>query len=177
MENPWKTLSSELKYNNPWIEVTEHKVINPTGGPGIYGTVRFHNVAVGIIPIDNEEYTWLVGQYRYPLESYSWEIPEGGSPKNDDPLVSAKRELREETGITANHWEPLLEMHLSNSATDERSITYVARELELGLACPEPTEQLKLKRIPVKEAIQMALDGEITDALSVASLLKLMICS
>ncbi|MEM6723516.1 MAG: NUDIX hydrolase, partial [Bacteroidota bacterium] len=104
MENPWTKLSEALQYDNPWIRITEHQVLNPNGNPGIYGVVHFKNVAIGIVPLDEEYNTWLVGQYRYTLEQYSWEIPEGGGPLGTDPLKSAKRELLEETGITAKEW-------------------------------------------------------------------------
>lgn len=172
MENPWKTLKSSVKYENPWISVTEHDVINPNGGKGIYGTIHFKNLAIGILPVDDEGFTWLVGQYRYPLRSYSWEIPEGGGPIEIDPLVSAKRELKEETGLEADRWEKIMELHLSNSATDETSIVYLARGLRQGTAHPEEDEQLTLKRLPLEEAIRMAIDGKITDAISVAALLR-----
>ncbi|HLF79299.1 MAG TPA: NUDIX hydrolase, partial [Dehalococcoidia bacterium] len=131
-ENPWQTLSSELKYSNPWIEVTEHQVVNPSGGPGIYGTVHFKHLAIGILPLDHEGYTWLVGQYRYPLERYSWEIPEGGGVHGVDPLDSAKRELQEETGIEAKNWQRLVEIDMSNSVSDERATVFLATGLTFG---------------------------------------------
>src|SRR5678815_1170951 len=123
--NPWKTLSSETRYDNNWITVTEHRVLNPAQSPAIYGAVHFKNIAIGIIPIDENGFTWLVGQYRYPLKAYSWEIPEGGGKYAEPPLEAAKRELKEETGLEAAHWEQILEMHLSNSVTDERAIVFL----------------------------------------------------
>src|SRR5687767_10265505 len=104
-KNPWKKLSAEIKYENPWIKVEEHQVLNPAGNPGIYGKVHFKNLAIGVIPIDENGNTWIVGQYRYPLDEYSWEIIEGGGKLGVDPLVSAKRELLEEAGIIAEEWE------------------------------------------------------------------------
>jgi 8-oxo-dGTP pyrophosphatase MutT (NUDIX family) len=170
--NPWQTLSINQVYDNPWIRVTHREVRNPSGGAGIYGVVHFKNVAIGIVPIDAEGYTWLVGQYRYALDRYSWEIPEGGGPLNRPLLESAQRELLEETGIRAQRWTPLLDMHLSNSVSDEYGIVYVAQELEFGAAQPEETEQLQIRRLPFSEALEMVLQGEITDSLSVAALLK-----
>lgn len=170
--NPWQTLSEISVYDNPWIQVTHREVINPSGGNGIYGLVHYKNVAIGIVPLDEAGYTWLVGQYRYPLEQYSWEIPEGGGPLGAPVLESAQRELLEETGIRASRWTPLLEMHLSNSVTDEFAVAYIAQELEFGLAEPEETEQLQVRRLPFAAALDMVLQGEITDALSVAALLK-----
>lgn len=171
-DNPWKTLSIKQVYDNPWIEVTHREVINPSGGPGIYGMVHFKNVAIGIVPIDDEGYTWLVGQYRYPLECYSWEIPEGGGPAGRPVIESAQIELLEETGIRARRWTPLLEMHVSNSVSDEYAIVYLAQELEFGAAQPEETELLQVRRLPLSEAVEMAMRGEITDSLSLAALLK-----
>ena len=173
--NPWTTLTEEVVYNNPWIKVTSHKVLNPNGGEGVYGKVHFKNLAIGVIPIFENGDTLLVGQYRYPLNAYSWEIPEGGGKLEVDPIVSAKRELIEETGLIASKWTKLLEMHLSNSVSDEFSIIYLAEDLTEGIAQPEETEQLQIKRLPVKEAIEMVLRGEITDSMSVAALLKLKI--
>jgi ADP-ribose pyrophosphatase len=170
--NPWKTLSSDEKYSNPWISLTEHQVINPSGGKGIYGTVHFRNTAIGVIVLDNDHNTWLVGQYRYPLEQYSWEIPEGGGPLGSDPLESAKRELKEETGMSAGKWELIQQMHLSNSVSDELAIIYLATELTQGEAEPEDTEQLIVKKIPFETAYQMVVSGEITDSMSVAAILK-----
>lgn len=170
--NPWTTHAIHPKYDNPWIKVDEHQVTTPTGTPGIYGVVHFKNIAIGIIPVDEEGYTWLVGQYRYPLNAYSWEIIEGGGPEEIDPLESAKRELLEETGMTADHWELLIpRMHLSNSVSDEYAIIYLARGLTMGEAQPTETEQLQLKRVPLQEAIEMVHTGHITDAISMAGLM------
>ncbi|MEO1448058.1 MAG: NUDIX hydrolase [Bacteroidota bacterium] len=171
-ENPWQTLRSDIQYQNPWIRVTEHQVISPGGKPGIYGTVHFKNQAVGVVPyVDGS--IWMVGQYRYPLEMYSWEIPEGGSPHGEDPLETAKRELAEETGLMADHWDPLLEMHLSNSVSDEWGIVYLARNLTQGEAAPEHTEDLLLKKMPLESVIAEVDAGRITDSLTVAAIYKL----
>ncbi len=171
--NPWQITGQKDIYSNPWIEVTEYKVINPSGGNGIYGKVHFKNHAIGIVPLDNEWNTWLVGQYRFVLNQYSWEIPEGGGPLGIDPLESAKRELLEETGLVANEWSPLLEMHLSNSVCDERAIIYLARKLEQHTSSPEETEQLMIRKVPFNEVYKMVEEGIITDSLSVAAILKI----
>lgn len=171
-ENPWQTLSSEERYDNNWIKVTEHQVINPSGGQGIYGVVHFKNIAIGILPLDKHNNTWLVGQFRYATNSYSWEIPEGGGALNEAPLESAKRELLEETGLSAKNYREILRMHLSNSVSDELAIAYLATDLIEGIAMPEETEQLKIRKLPFEEAYQMVLNGEITDSLSIATILK-----
>lgn len=174
-ENPWQTISSQKIYENPWIALTEHQVINPGGSKGIYGQVHFKNLAIGIIVLDELDNTWLVGQYRFPLDQYSWEIPAGGCLHGSDPLEAAKRELLEETGMTASAWTEIQRMHLSNSVSDELAIIYLARQLSYGIAEPEETEQLQLRKMPFEDAFQMVLKGEITDSLSVAALLKLKI--
>jgi len=171
-KNPWTTLSSNLKYENPWISLTEHDMLNPAGNPGIYGVVHFKNLAIGVLPLDTDHNTWLVGQWRYPLEQYSWEIPEGGGKHSDDPLDSAKRELKEETGLIAQKYTLLSNMHTSNSATDEYCYLYLAQDLELTESEPEETEDLKIRKLPFEEAWQMVMDGQITDSLSMVAILK-----
>jgi len=173
--NPWKTLSSEKIYENPWICLKEHQVINPGGGKGIYGEVHFKNLAIGILPLDEENNTWLVGQYRFPLNQYSWEIPEGGGILDTDPLLNAQRELLEETGIKANAWTEIQRIHLSNSVSDELGIIYLARQLSFGESSPEESEDLIVRKLPFETAYQMVLTGEITDSLSVAAILKVKI--
>ena len=172
-KNPWKFINSTLQYENPWITVEEHNVLNPNGGEGIYGKVHFKNVAVGIVPLDEDGNTWLVGQYRYPLDEYSWEIPEGGCPIGESELSAAKRELKEETGLMANHWEEFLRIHTSNSVSDERGVVFLAKDLTQGETQFEDTEDLKIKKLPLSEAFQMVIDGKITDSISMAALLKL----
>ncbi len=170
--NPWTTLSTRAVYENPWIKVREDQVLNPKGGKGIYGVVSFKNKAIGIIPIDDEGYTYLVGQYRYALEEYSWEIPMGGGLNEHDILESAKRELQEETGFTAAKWTNICRLHTTNSVTDEEGFVFLAQELTSGETAFEETEVLHIKRLPFEEAVRMALNNEITDAISVAGLLK-----
>lgn len=171
--NPWKPQSSKEIYDNPWLSLHEDKVINPGNGISQYGKIRFKNIAIGIIPLDENNNTWLVGQYRYVPDCYSWEIPMGGGPLNIELLESAKRELKEETGLIANEWQELMKLHTSNSVTDERSIVYVARDLTQGKTAFEETEALLIQKLPLEEAVERVLSGEITDAISVAGLLKL----
>ena len=173
-KNPWKTLASLPQYENQWISVTEHQVISPGGLPTIYGTVHFKSDAVGIIPYE-EGNIWLVGQYRYPLEQYSWEIPEGGSPPGESTLETAKRELQEETGISATDFEPLFHIHLSNSVTDEWGIVYLATHLEMGESEPEHTEDLMVRKISLEQAYQEVEAHKITDSMTIAAIYKLMI--
>ena len=170
--NPWTILGEQTIYENKWIGVTEYDVITPGGGKGIYGKVHFKNLAIGILPIDEKGNTWLVGQYRFPLNAYSWEIPEGGGDPAVPPVESARRELLEETGLVAAEWLPLMEMHLSNSVSDERAYMFLARGLEQREAEPEETEQLVVRKLPFEEAYRMVERGEITDSMSVASILK-----
>lgn len=171
--NPWTIIGEKNIYENKWIGVTEYAVINPSGGEGIYGKVHFKNVAVGIVALDDREQLWLVGQFRFTLNQYSWEIPEGGAPVGTDPLESAKRELKEETGIVATDWKHLLTMHLSNSVSDELAIIYLATGLKEGEAGPEDTEDLHTRQVPLEEAWQMVENGIITDSMSVAAITKI----
>ena len=171
-KNPWKTLKIQEIYDNAWISISHRDVTTPTGSEGIYGVVHFKNLAIGIIPLDDDNNTWLVGQYRYTTDVYSWEIPMGGGPLNTDPLVSAKRELAEETGIEAKRWTKILDTFTSNSVTDEIGLVYIAKELSFGESNPEDTEDLAIKKVPFTEAYKMVLDGRITDALSMLGILK-----
>lgn len=170
--NPWKVVAEKKIYENPWIKLNEYDVINPSGGKGIYGKVFFKNIATGALPLDEDLNTYLVGQYRFTVDQYSWEIPEGGGHFGVDPVESAKRELLEETGLVAEEWSKLVEMHLSNSVSDEYAVIYLARKLSQQTASPEETEQLLVKKVPFEEAYQMVERGEITDAMSVAAILK-----
>lgn len=172
MESPWKILAAKEIYENKWIRLTEYDVINPSGRPGIYGKVHFKNLATGVVALDKDGYTYLVGQYRFTLNAYSWEIPEGGGDPSVDPLESAKRELLEETGLQANKWTSLGKYHLSNSVTDEVGYLYLAEDLEQHEAMPEETEDLKVRRLPLEEALEMIERGEITDTLSVIGLMR-----
>lgn len=172
-KNPWKTLSTKAVYNNSWIKVEEHQVINPGGGEGIYGKVHFKNKALGIIPLDEDNNTWLVGQYRYTIEEFSWEIPMGGGPLTEDILAAAQRELKEETGMEAEKWQEILRIHTSNSVTDEIGYVFIAENLSPGERQLEESEaDLKLWKLPFSEALEMVINGEITDSISVAGILK-----
>jgi len=170
--NPWTTLSERQTYDNPWIRVTEFQVLTPAGTPGIYGVVHFKAQSVCVLPVDDRGVVTLVGQYRYALKAWSWELPEGGCPLGTDPLVTARRELIEETGLTASGWHEILRLHLSNSVTDETAVSFLAWGLTQGPARPEETEQLALKRVPFAEAVDMAERGAITDAQTVATLFR-----
>jgi 8-oxo-dGTP pyrophosphatase MutT (NUDIX family) len=169
---PWTISAVRTAYDNPWISVDHHDVVRPDGKPGVYGTVRFKNLAIAILPLDDDGNTWLVGQHRFPLDQYSWEIPEGGGAKGVAPLQSARRELKEETGIVAREWTEVLRMHLSNSVTDEESISFLARGLSFEAAAPEGDEELTVKKVSFEEVYRMVLRGEITDALAVATILR-----
>lgn len=164
---PWQVTSARAAFDNPWINLVDHRVIHPDGSPGEYGVVRFKNLAVGVLPIDADGCVPLVGQHRFPLDRYSWELPEGGAPLDEDPLAAAKRELMEETGFTARSWLELSRFDISNSVTDERSICYLAWDLEEGEAAPEPSEALSLKRVSFKTLLEMVMSGDITDSLTI----------
>ena len=168
--NPWQTLSTRPVYDNPWIHVREDQVIRPDGRPGIYGVVEFKNLAIAIVPVDADGYTWLVGQYRYTMEAYSWEVPAGGCPAGEAPLAAAARELEEEVGLLAAGWTDLGPVQLSNSCTAERGVLFLAEGLQAGQAQPEGTEVLQVWRLPLQQALDMAFEGRISDAMSVIAL-------
>jgi 8-oxo-dGTP pyrophosphatase MutT (NUDIX family) len=170
-KNPWTIVSTRNVYDNKWISVREDAVIQPDGEQGIYGVVHFKNIAIGVLAVE-DECIYLVGQYRYPLERYSWEIPEGGCAEGEDPLDAARRELEEETGLRAKIWRKLGETYLSNSVSDELAVWYVATELTRGERHPEGSEQLEVRRVPFADALRMAMSGEINDAISQLAIMQ-----
>ncbi len=172
MKNPWKTRTSRIIYKNNWISLREDEVIRPDGQGGIYGVVQFKSLAVGILPLNENYETWIVGQYRYALEEYSWEIPEGGSEAGESALECAKRELQEEVGLEAGEYIKVLEGNLSNSVTDERCVSFVAKDLKEGVPQPEGTEVLSIKKLSFDKLVRMADRGEIKDGLSLMTIYK-----
>lgn len=170
-ENPWQVNSSKLVYDNDWISVREDSVVRPDGLPGIYGVVHYKNVAVGVLAVEDDE-IYLVGQYRYPLDIYSWEIPEGGCPEGEEPLEAARRELEEETGLRAESWVRLGAAHLSNSVSDEYAVWFLATDLTQGEERPEGCEKIVRRKVKLTQALTMALNGEITDALSLLAIMS-----
>lgn len=167
---PWSRRTRRAAYENDWITVWHDEVTRPDGTPGIYGVVHFENLAAGVLAIDDRDRVLLVGQHRYTLDAYSWEIPEGGVPIGETPLEGARRELREETGVTAADWRELGRIHLSNSVSDETAVLFLATGLTHGTAAPDGTEALEVRWLPFDEALAMSLDGRITDAMSVVAI-------
>ncbi|HXI86751.1 MAG TPA: NUDIX hydrolase [Parvularculaceae bacterium] len=164
---PWRVRGAREAFDNPWLSLIDYEVTHPDGREGSYGVVRFKNRAIGVLPIDDEGRVYLVGQHRFPLGRYSWELPEGGAPKSEDALEGAKRELAEETGLTARHWTPLLSFDISNSVTDEEAICFLAAGLEAGESAPDPTEILELERVPFAALLERVLNGDIRDSLTI----------
>lgn len=167
---PWTRDSRRIAYENPWLTLWHDEVVRPDGQAGIYGVVHFRNVAAGVVAIDAQDRVALVGQHRYTLDEYSWEIPEGGVPEGEDPLAGAQRELREETGVDASDWQDLARVHLSNSVTDEIAFLYLATKLQQGEAMPEGSEELDVRWLPFEDVLARTLDGRITDAMTVLAI-------
>jgi 8-oxo-dGTP pyrophosphatase MutT (NUDIX family) len=171
-KNPWTLLNKNDVYESPWIQVSHHEVLNPAGNSGTYSVVHFKKLAIGVLPLDENNFTWIVGQYRYPLNSFSWEIPEGGGDLDIDPVETAKRELLEECGITAKKFTLIQQMQISNSATDEVAYIFIAKDLSFAKSSPDEDEELHIKKIHFDELYEMVLTGKVTDSLSVAAVLK-----
>jgi 8-oxo-dGTP pyrophosphatase MutT (NUDIX family) len=170
MDGRFTRHTRRVAYENPWITVWHDDVSRPDGSPGIYGVVHFANLAAGVVALDGSDRIVLVGQHRYTFDADSWEIPEGGVPADESALEGARRELREETGVDASTWREIARVDLSNSVTDERAVLYLATDLTLGEATPDPTEALAVRWVPFDEALAMTLDGRITDAMSVVAI-------
>ena len=170
---PWIRRSTSVPYVNPWIQIEHHEVTDPSGKAGIYGVVRFKHFALGCVPLHDDGTVTLVGQHRYPLDVWSWEIPSGGGRKDREILPEMMRELKEETGLDGTEWIELGSLQTSNSVTDEKAFIWLVRGLREGSNQPESTEgDLEVKRVPFAEAVEMAYNGQLTDAISVAGLLR-----
>jgi 8-oxo-dGTP pyrophosphatase MutT (NUDIX family) len=170
--DPWIVKSVARPFENEWFRIDAHSVIRPDGAEGVYSVIRPHRLAVGVVPIDAEGCVHLVGQWRFPLGRYSWEIPEGGAEPGEAALACAERELEEEAGLRAGRWEKILELDLSNSLTDERAVIFLASDLQPGAPRPDATEVLRLRRAPFREVLARTADGRIRDSLTVAGVLR-----
>ena len=168
----WSDGGGRVVFDNPWIVLTEHDAVAPTGAPAHYARVGFKNLAIGVVPLHEDGTVTLVGQHRFPLGDYSWELPEGGHPVDGDPLEGARRELAEEAGLQAAEWREILRFQLSNSVTDERGVGFIATGLTPTAAAPDPTEELQVARVPFGEALHLAVSGQIQDMITVALLLR-----
>jgi 8-oxo-dGTP pyrophosphatase MutT (NUDIX family) len=171
-KNPWKKIDSRVVYKNDWITVREDNVIRPDGGKGIYGVVETR-IATGVVAVTESNEIYLVGQFRYPMNEYTWEIIEGGAEIGESPLVAAKRELEEEAGLIASSWEELGgEIHLSNCHSSEVGKLYLAKGLVETEKNPDNTEVLQIRKIPFTSCLGMLDRGEIKDGLSLIGILR-----
>jgi 8-oxo-dGTP pyrophosphatase MutT (NUDIX family) len=170
--DPWIVKSVTRAFENDWFRVDAHYVTRPDGNPGTYGVIRIRRLAVGVLPIEADGSVHMVGQWRFPLGRYSWEMPEGGAEPGEDARLCAERELAEETGLSAGSWVKVLEMDLSNSLTDEQAVLFIATDLTPGRAAPEPTEVLKHRKAHFMDVLAQVADGRIRDAMTVATVLR-----
>lgn len=162
-ESPWKTISSKKIYENKWMGLKEDKVIMPNGKEGIYAYISSKNGAAAVILNEKNE-IYLVGQYRYAVDEYSWEIISGAVEKGEDYLTTVKREIEEEAGVTAKKFDLLHgDLQLSNSYTSDRGAIFLARDIEQNESHPESTEKLQIKKVPLDEAIRLICEGKIKD--------------
>lgn len=173
--NPWTTTASRVVYQNPWISVREDQVIRPDGRPGIYGVVDIRP-SIGVVALDDQDRIVLVGQWRYALNRYSWEIPRGGShPGEIDMLTVAQRELAEETGVLAAHWRRLGPVDICNGVANDVQTLFLATGLTATDRRLDPEEDIAVEWHPFDEAVRMALDGRITEVCSIAAILQVAI--
>lgn len=168
----WKSDGETTEFENPWMRITSHPATAPTGAPATYVVMRPKNLAAGVLPVHADGTVTLVGQARFPLANYSWEMPEGGAPYDEDPLEGAKRELAEEAGLAAKTWREVLRMELSNSVTDERAIAWLAWDLSEVETAPDPTEVIALVRVPFMALMREIDRGAVRDAFTVATALR-----
>ncbi len=171
--NPWTFLSKREFIDNQWVNVSQHQVLNVAGNETTYNVVSFKNRAVGIVPLHEDGRITLVGQFRYTLNQYSWELPEGGCPENENMLDCAHRELEEETGLKAEIVEPFFKIHTSNSVTDEWGMVYLAKGLSQGQAAPEENEVLQTRKVTIEELLDEVEAAKVTDSITIAAAYKL----
>ncbi|WKL57414.1 NUDIX hydrolase [Asticcacaulis sp. ZE23SCel15] len=169
----WQILTQKIEFENPWMRVESYDVIAPTGNPAHYGVTRFRNRAVAVVPLFDDGTVVIVGQQRFALNAYSWELPEGGVPDGEDPLEGAKRELAEEAGLKAEYWREIIQMDLSNSITDEVATGYLATGLTPAEGALDETESLEIRRIPFKDLLKAVISGQVRDSQTVVCALRI----
>jgi len=172
--NPYTVLGRQHLYSSPWIRLREDRFRHRRGAEGLYVVCGFQRIACGVLALDDQDRVILVGQWRYPLEAYSWEVPEGGGDITESPFEAIRRELAEEAGLSAGTWEPLAFFHASNSSTEEEAFLFLATGLEVATGHrPEDDEELLVHREPFQDCLARVLRGELTDSLTVMALLTL----
>lgn len=168
----WRDAGSSVMFENPWMRLTRHEATAPTGLQADYVVMRPQNMSVGVLPIHEDGTITLVGQQRFALMNWSWEMPEGGAPFNEDPLEGAKRELAEEAGLEAVVWHPALKVEMTNSITDERAMAWLAWGLTPVPIAPDPTEIIRVARVPFGDLLRNVGNGAVRDMFTVATVLR-----
>ena len=172
--DPYTVLDRRFLYDSPWIRIREDRFQHRRGAEGRYAVCGFVRTACGVLALDEQDRVVLVGQWRYPLEAYSWELPEGGGDVSESPFEAITRELAEEAGLTAQVWEPLAFFHPSNSSTEEEAFLFLATGLHPSEGHQaEDDEELLVHREPFQDCLRRVLSGELTDSLTVMALLAL----
>lgn len=168
---PFTLISSKLIYENPWIRLREDKVVKPDKVRGIFGVITM-KVGSSTLAVDNKKNVYLVEEYKYGIQNRSTEVVSGAIKKNETPLRAAKRELKEETGLTAKKWISLGKVNPFTTIVNSPNYMFLATNLRKTKNCLEGGEKIKLIKLPFFQAVKMVLTGKITHSASCVLILK-----
>jgi ADP-ribose pyrophosphatase YjhB (NUDIX family) len=173
-QNFWQTIGSQVVYQNPYFSVREDTVIRPDGKPGMYAVVE-KSPSVFVVALTEANEVYLIGQYRYTTQRYSWELPAGGTD-GENALQAAQRELQEETGLVSDNWEEAGSYNPLNGSVNTTAYVYVARNVKQTMSHQQEEEGItSTVALPVRRVFEMILSGEISDGETIASLTKVVL--